>query len=420
MRVLPALFLLPPITAFVLQSNPGTLESSLGFRLRAQRKRSVDDVDIETIRLRRKEDLKSLLGISKKGTVSVSNRSDVFDSVLACPIDKQPLKIVLDSDEFESSSSLIASFDVIDANNNNKVQRKRGRKVLLLTESGCHKYAGRTDGFYDLLADSSSNSNADSEKSSSDKFVETMRVFVPPPLRSYLLPNNDKEYIPMRDLFTSPAVSFAYERGWRQGFAAAGFPGADTEYEMVRDYFAPAVASANNVTVVVDMSCATGLFTRRLAQSGNYDRVIGCDYSESMLNEARSRINRMDMNSESQSSTKLELVRLDVAQIPMQDESIDALHAGAAMHCWPDVQAGLNEIHRVLKPGGRYFASTFLSTYFRTLQATETDIAKQMQAFQYFESTDKLKEMVINAGFDKDKVTVDLLGNACIIIKAEK
>eukprot|EP00983_Pelagomonas_calceolata_P028821 902775-Pelagomonas_calceolata.AAC.6 len=30
----------------------------------------------------------------------------------------------------------------------------------------------------------------------------------------------------------SPLVSFVYERGWRQGFAWAGFPGEEKEFEM--------------------------------------------------------------------------------------------------------------------------------------------------------------------------------------------
>jgi hypothetical protein len=30
-------------------------------------------------------------------------------------------------------------------------------------------------------------------------------------------------------LTRSPVVSFVYERGWRQNFARAGFPGADEE-----------------------------------------------------------------------------------------------------------------------------------------------------------------------------------------------
>jgi len=121
--------------------------------------------------------------------------------------------------------------------------------------------------------------------------------------------------------------------------------------------------------------------------------------------------------------TTLELVRLDVGNIPMADGSIDALHAGAAMHCWPDINGGLSEIHRVLKPGGRYFATTFLSDYFSVLQRSDqgSDVSNlQSQTFQYFESADELEEMMIAAGFDSEKVTVEVLGQACVVIRCEK
>merc|ERR1712194_1000997 len=106
----------------------------------------------------------------------------------------------------------------------------------------------------------------------------------------------------------SPSVSFAYERGWRQGFSAAGFPGADEEFELAQEYFdfAPVIRERkgnDEAAVVVDMSCATGLFTRRFTKSNEYSRVIACDYSDSMLIEARRRI-RSDPEITS-SSTKL-------------------------------------------------------------------------------------------------------------------
>ena len=52
-----------------------------------------------------------------------------------------------------------------------------------------------------------------------------------------------------------------------KGFAAAGFPGADKEYELARDYFAPAIArrraaGRGDDDVLVDMSCATGELER--------------------------------------------------------------------------------------------------------------------------------------------------------------
>ena len=37
--------------------------------------------------------------------------------------------------------------------------------------------------------------------------------------------------------------------------------------------------------VVVDLSCGSGLMTRRLCRSGRYRRVLALDYSEAMLRE---------------------------------------------------------------------------------------------------------------------------------------
>jgi len=295
-------------------------------------------------------------------------------------------------------------------------------------------YKGSAETYLDLLEpvpESTSSDNGASSSSSSPLLKAVMRQavpFIPPNLRgqfSSLMSvdgeeGGEDEYVPMRDLFTNPTVSFAYERGWRQQFATAGFPGPDTEAEMAMDYFAPVVAMASPQTsVVVDMSCATGLFTRRLATSGKYGRVLGCDYSPSMLTEARRRINADPKLSNNNS---LDLVRLDVGQIPMRTDSVDALHAGAAMHCWPDLNAAMSEIHRTLKPGGRYFATTFLSTFFKNVAAMDgqAGMTPSQQAFQYFDSVDTLRDLLISGGFDEDKILIEVLGSACVVIRAEK
>ena len=84
-------------------------------------------------------------------------------------------------------------------------------------------------------------------------------------------------------MFSNPLVSFAYERGWREGFRAAGFPGVDEEFYLAAGFF-------NKIDVVVDMSCGSGLFTRRFNRSKLFDRVIACDFSDSMLQETRRRL----------------------------------------------------------------------------------------------------------------------------------
>lgn len=361
----------------------------------------------EEERLKRKQALLQLLGGSNSDQ---SSSTVAYDRVLACPETKEPLQIITGSPIIEGGAS--------------------GIKVSLRTSPEAEKtYQGRTDTFFNLLESQEQiEANGDDNERNLQSFlsdsakdaVNSLRVFVPPPLRmAGAMAGLDENYIPMRDLFTSPAVSFAYERGWRQGFAAAGFPGADEEYKLVREFFEPVTVGQGNC-VVVDMSCATGLFTRRLAKSGDYSRVIGCDYSASMLTEARRRIQAdSDLKSNSK-GTRLDLVRLDVANIPMQTDSVNALHAGAAMHCWPDIDSGLAEIYRVLKPGGRFFASTFLSEYFRIVKSAESENNVMSQSFQYFESTDVLKEMVLKAGFNEENVSIEVLGSACVIIRCEK
>lgn len=339
----------------------------------------------------------------KEALLQLLGRTDSLqrDPVLADPITKEPLIV-------ERPGTLLGG--------------NPSRRVKYTLKSTNNTFTGSSDTFLNLLIQPD-NDDDDSDSPILDQAIKSFTPFIPPPIRSALATAGapmGSSYVPMRDLFTSPAVSFAYERGWRQGFAAAGFPGPDTEYQMARDYFAPAVAASNSTNVVVDMSCATGLFTRRFAGADEYDRVIGCDYSKSMLTEARRRIN-VDSKLQSLETTQLDLVQCDVGKIPMQTESVDAFHAGAAMHCWPDLQAAVKEIYRVLKPGGRYFATTFLSQYFGNLQAAEGGAnGPSQQAFQYFESVDQLRKLLEDGGFEHDKIHIEVLGSACVVIRCEK
>ena len=154
------------------------------------------------------------------------------------------------------------------------------------------------------------------------------------------------------EIFRSPLVSRAYERGWRQGFIWAGFPGVDRETEIALEYLKPAYGE-----VLVDMSCGSGLFSRRFLASDKFSGVIAADFSESMLREARSYFDQ----DTSLNSDKYILVRADVARLPFATGSLAAINASAAIHCWPNPQAALAEISRCLRPGGVLVASTFLS-----------------------------------------------------------
>merc|ERR1711871_1741055 len=67
-------------------------------------------------------------------------------------------------------------------------------------------------------------------------------------------------------LFQSPVISYVYERGWRQGFDWAGFPGADKEFEILQKLFETSetrpLSQLQSPSSVLDVSCGTGLFSR--------------------------------------------------------------------------------------------------------------------------------------------------------------
>ena len=42
------------------------------------------------------------------------------------------------------------------------------------------------------------------------------------------------------------------------------------------------------------------------------------------------------------------------------------------------------------------------------------------QAFQYFQSTDTLRALMERGGFEPDKVTIEVLTPACVVIRCEK
>lgn len=164
--------------------------------------------------------------------------------------------------------------------------------------------------------------------------------------------NEYSEFKPFgTELFRSPLVSFLYERGWRQNFNTSGFPGPDEEFNMAQEYFKPAGGG-----VLVDVSCGSGLFSRKFAISGDYSRVVALDFSENMLRQCFDFIK----NDDTILSSNLALVRADVSRLPFSSGSVDAVHAGAALHCWPFPSNAVAEINRILKSGGIFVGTTFL------------------------------------------------------------
>ncbi len=90
---------------------------------------------------------------------------------------------------------------------------------------------------------------------------------------------------------------------------------------------------------VLDACCGTGDLA--LADERVGGTVTGLDFSERMLERARRK------------STSVEWVQADALALPFPDGSFDAVTVGFGVRNIVDLEGGLAELRRVLRPGGR-------------------------------------------------------------------
>ena len=99
---------------------------------------------------------------------------------------------------------------------------------------------------------------------------------------------------------------------------------------------------------VLDVGTGTGvvalLAAARVAPEA---RVVGIDISEEMLATARAKAARLPQ------ADRIELRRMDVQAMDLPDASFDAVVSLFAIHHLPDPPVALEQMHRVLRPGGR-------------------------------------------------------------------
>jgi demethylmenaquinone methyltransferase / 2-methoxy-6-polyprenyl-1,4-benzoquinol methylase len=104
--------------------------------------------------------------------------------------------------------------------------------------------------------------------------------------------------------------------------------------------------------LVLDIATGTGDFAVAITKLPNV-KVTGIDISEGMLNVGRKKIERKGLNE------SVELLKADSENLPFSNDVYDAATVGFGVRNFENLEKGLSEILRVLKPGAKFLVLEF-------------------------------------------------------------
>lgn len=96
----------------------------------------------------------------------------------------------------------------------------------------------------------------------------------------------------------------------------------------------------------LDVCCGTCDWAIALSMASGTGKVVGLDFSQNMLEVAKKRLKKRGLEN------RIELVHGNAMNLPFSDNAFDHATIGFALRNVPDLVQVLNEMKRVVKPGG--------------------------------------------------------------------
>lgn len=147
---------------------------------------------------------------------------------------------------------------------------------------------------------------------------------------------------------------------------------------------------------VLDLGCGDGQLTLRIAESGAH--VLGVDASAEMVVAARER--------------GIEAEHARAEELPFRDATFDAVFSNAVLHWVRDQDAMMRQVHRVLKPGGRFVAEMGGHGNVSAIHVALTAVLDRYgfgdreRGVNYYPSTDSYRERLRLHGFKVERIAL--------------
>ena len=147
--------------------------------------------------------------------------------------------------------------------------------------------------------------------------------------------------------YDDKAIRFL-EAMWGNGYLSPGGPQEVDRIVSHLDFSGKAV---------LDIGCGTGGITLYLASTRPLAKITGFDVEEPVIEAAKARAKSMGLEG------KAHFVQAAPGRLPFDDQSMDVVFSKDALIHVHDKEAVFEDIFRVLKPGGHFAASDWLTSH---------------------------------------------------------
>ncbi len=134
-----------------------------------------------------------------------------------------------------------------------------------------------------------------------------------------------------------------------------------------------------------DIGCGTGNYTRALTAMGL--DFTGIEPSDVMITKAGA------------NNPNISFVQANVEALPFANNSFDGGMGTFTIHHWDDIQKGLGEIYRVLKPGGRFVLLSFTPDQLMNYWLCHYFPNTMKKSAEAVESLNKMIDLLTSCGF---------------------
>ena len=143
---------------------------------------------------------------------------------------------------------------------------------------------------------------------------------------------------------------------------------------------------------VLDVACGTGELERLFLRRWPELELVGADVSQGMLCQA----------SHKEGNKRVAWVQAEASLLPFADQSFDHVVCANSFHYFPSPIQALNEVHRVLRPGGSFvlldWCDDYLSCKLCSVWLWLTD-----PAFCRTYTSNACQAMLAKAGFEVER-----------------